>query len=661
VAETLEAQVRQWIATSELVQTIDEIRRDGGLGLALGGSPLRPLFKIEITQLESLGNTAEDWSRVRVASRFNPRRIQNCELRGDVILGEFKQRVRLTDGIEVIAGVSDSTIVDCVIGNDALVKDVRLLANYLIAPGAVVVNCGRITCGAGTSFGNGTRVAAALEGGGREIEVFAELDSALAAVAVRPGKRRPELEGYRRAVGDYRQRTTADRGVIGIGSYVWGVARLEDTFVGPAARIDGAALICRSTILSSVEAPVVVESGSMVTDSILQWGSRVTGMATVERSVLIEESLVERHGKVRDSIIGSNTHIAAGEVSSCLLGPFVGCPHQSLLISTYWPDGRGNVGYGANVGSNHTSRAPDQEFWAGEGLFIGLGVNVKFPCNFSQAPYTVIACGTNLAPQKVTFPFSLIAPPQEAFAGVPPSFNQISPGWMLRENIYALKRNEAKFRARNRARLAQFDFAVFRRSTVETMRAAISQLELRPAERPFYTDKDIAGLGKNVLTERDRLLAIGAYRFYTCYYALHGLKSRVAYVLATGKGDLSRLLATSSSHADWEFQRDLLRNEFGIEDAVTGLSLLGSMAQEIAKDCERAREKDDTRGVRIIDDYADVHPAADRDRIVRQAWEEADTLRTESEGLIRLFPTGMAERKLKITSFAFLSKADSAS
>ena len=214
----------------------------------------------------------------------------------------------------------------------------------------------------------------------------------------------------------------------------------------------------------------------LVSDSLLQWGCRVTGMAVVERSVLIEQARVERHGKVRDSVIGPNTEIAAGEVSSVSPRPVRRVPPPVLAHLDPLAGRAGNVGYGANVGSNHTSRAPDQELWAGEGLFFGLGVNVKFPCDFSRAPYTVIACGVNLPPQKVTFPFSLIAPPKEHFAGVPPVFNQITPAWMLRENIYALKRNEAKFRAGTGRTRHQFDFSVFRRETVECMRQATRRL-----------------------------------------------------------------------------------------------------------------------------------------------------------------------------------------
>ena len=396
--------------------------------------------------------------------------------------------------------------------------------------------------------------------------------------------------------------------------------------------MDGATGLCRSTLLSSPDEPVVVGSGALVVDSLVQWGCRVTGMAVVERSVLIEQARVERHGKVLDSVIGPNTEIAAGEVISCVVGPFVGCHHQSLLISTLWPAGRGNVGFGANVGSNHTSRAPDQELWAGEGLFFGLGVNIKFPCDFSRAPYTVIACGVNLPPQKVTFPFSLVAPPKEHFPGVPPVFNQITPAWMLRENVYALKRNEAKFRTRNRAKRNRFDLSVFRRETVEFMREATRQLASVAETKPLYTERDIPGLGKNVMTESDRVRAVEAYRFYTLYYALLGLRQQVSAVVAAGLAKLGELLETPGVHEEWEYQRQILK-EFGIENAGTGLSRLAAMSRKVARDCEQARGKDDVRGVQVIDDYKEIHPTADRDRVVRQAWEEADRLREECEGL----------------------------
>lgn len=60
--------------------------------------------------------------------------------------------------------------------------------------------------------------------------------------------------------------------------------------------------------------------------------------------------------KLTHSILGPDSGVGAGECHHSLVGPFVGFHHQALLIAAIWPLGRGNVGYGANVGSNHTSR-----------------------------------------------------------------------------------------------------------------------------------------------------------------------------------------------------------------------------------------------------------------------------------------------------------------
>jgi hypothetical protein len=635
VNDSLGARVRELTADAALVRAAAAVRADGGARLALGDAALRGLYRPEIDQLEAQGNTARDWSRVRVADGFNARRVRNCEFHGDVVLGRFTRYVPLADGLEVVAGLSNSTVADCVIGHNALVRDVRLLANYVVCEEAVLADCGRVTCSPGAAFGNGARVPLALEGGGREVELFAELDVELAAAVARPGPRRGEVAGYRRAVSEYRDRVTADRGVIGAGARVWSVPRLEDTFVGPAARVDGATAVLRSTILSAPDEPTEVGTGAVVADSLLQWGTCVTGLAVVERSLLVETARVERHGKVKDSVIGPNTEVAAGEVTSSVLGPFVGCHHQSLLISTLWPAGRGNVGYGANVGSNHTSRAPDQEFRAGEGLFLGLGVNVKFPCDLSRAAYSVVACGTNLPPQKVTFPFSLVAPPQEHVPGVPPAFNQISPGWMLRENVYALRRCEAKFRSRNRATRGSFDFAVFRPETVELMRAAGRALRDVPGVRDVYTERDVPGLGKNVLTERDRLRGLAAYQFHTCYYALLGLlaRSRVA-----GAGEAERLLDVPSADGLWEYRRRILTDDFGLADVGVGLRALKNMARQVARDVERARERDTLRGVKVIDDYLAAHPAVDDDAVVLAARADADRLRDEARAVLATLP-----------------------
>src|SRR5262249_6656776 len=120
------------MADSELARAADSVRQDGGLALALGGARVRPLYPEEVARLEAQGNVADDWRRVRVADGFDWQRVRQSSFHGDVVLGGFAGRARVAGGVELPAGVSHSTLIDCVIGHDALVRDVKLLANYVV-------------------------------------------------------------------------------------------------------------------------------------------------------------------------------------------------------------------------------------------------------------------------------------------------------------------------------------------------------------------------------------------------------------------------------------------------------------------------------------------------------------------------------------------------
>jgi hypothetical protein len=635
VDATIINQVREAAAKSELVRAAASVRTDGGRALALGDTPVRALYRHEIRQLESLGNSCLDWSLVRVAEGFDWRKVRCCHLHGDIVLGQFTRLVSLAEGIQLPAGIDHATLVNCVIGNDVLIHDVKLLANYVVAEGVVVFNCGALTCTGQTSFGNGSALPLGIESGGREVPIYAEIDLEIAA-AVACFRSRPEtLDQYSKAVAEYTEQVSSKRGIVEQGALIRCTPNVRNSYIGPHARIDSATLVADSTLLSSRDEPVQVESGACVTGSLLQWGSRVATMALVDESVLLEHSQAERHGKVTASILGPNTGVAAGEASSCLLGPFVSFHHQALLIATLWPEGRGNVAYGANIGSNHTSKAPDQEFRPGEGAFLGLGVNVKFPADFSRAPYTILACGVTTLPQKLMFPFSLINVPSASYPGVSLAYNEISPAWLLTDSLYTLKRNEGKYQARNRARRMQFDFRVFRPQIIDFMRDACHRLEAVSQIKEVYIDRDIDGLGKNFMREASRKPAIEAYRFFTRYYALLALKERLQSVLREGHEDaLPRLLQTPSNEPDWDHPRRILCEELDVRDVVAGLRQLPEMADKVARAVEFSKSRDDERGARIIDDYAEVHGEAKDDPVVQQTWGEARRLRQEVEQLL---------------------------
>src|SRR5262249_22712995 len=97
---------------------------------------------------------------------------------------------------------------------------------------------------------------------------------------------------------------------------------------------------------------------------------------------------------------------------------------------------------------------------------------------------------------------------------------------------------------------------------------------------------------------------------------------------------ISRLLATPSGDADWEHARRILHEELGVVDVVSGLHELPGMLEKMANAVERSKARDNERGARIMEDYAEVHVAAKHDPFVRQTWEETRRLQQEIDDLL---------------------------
>ena len=648
--------VQEAMETSELVRAVSAIRKEGAAVYVLGAVKPTSLSKATIAELEANGNVAEDWNKVNVVPDFDPSRVRNVCFFGNVVLGKLDGKVQVEDGVELLAGIYNSTVVNCCIGNNVLISDVKLLANYVVKEGAVLLNDGTICTKPGATFGNELDgdefedgLPIAIETGGREVKVYAEIAVDVAEKIAKSRSDKALIERYEEAVGRYVAAVRSDVGIIEQGAMIRNTRNVSDTYVGPYAVVDNAAAVVNTTLLSNGDEKVEILNGAYVGNSLIQWGSEAATMAIVESSVLTEHSHVERHGKVTGSLLGPNTGVAEGEVTACLLGPFVGFHHQALLIAALWPEGKGNVAYGANIGSNHTSKAPDQEIWPGEGMFFGLGANIKFPADFTRAPYSIIASGASTLPQQVTFPFSLINVPAAAYEGISPAFNEITPAWLLTDNMFTLRRNEGKYKARNKARRTQFDFDVFRPDTVELMLDARRRLQEVKEVKALYTDKDILGLGKNYMLEKSRQPAIEAYTFYIRYYALLGLMKKAEEVLAAG-GSVSDLLSTTlkaslstpsddpilrlRSGQEWEHQRKILRAELKDNDVAANLKLLREMQEKVAQDVEESKAKDDRRGRRIIEDYEVAHKPADKDKFVIQTWEETKAMQAKIDALL---------------------------
>jgi NDP-sugar pyrophosphorylase family protein len=541
------------------------------------------LTESQIVLLEDNGNSSENWSGVRVFGNAALDSVRNCVFRGDIRIAMTPAEI---EGKQLAPVLTNCCLQNVTVLPGCRIESTYLLSNLHIGEGTIIENCGRLIYEQGSLCGCGTELELGVETGERNVPSSPCLDTDLAALLSGGSARSENLASYHTFLdGFLSQLRSKNSGVIGKACRIQDTPVLENCFIGSGVEILNACALRNSTVLGGEPNPASVLDGALVRDSILKWGSRVDSGAIVERSIVGEVSVVEKHGKLTSSFLGPNSVLAEGEITASLAGPFTSSHHQSLLIAARWPEGRGNIGYGANIGSNHTSRLPDQEIRPGEGMFFGLACSVKFPADYSQAPYSIIATGVTALPGRVEFPFSLICEPFSSIDGIPPAFNQIIPGWVLSDNLFAVERNEEKYSSRNRAIHWKPDGKIIREETIRMMMRSLEKLDVRSVKE-IYTESDICGLGKNYLTEAHRNRAIETYRFHIRYFALECL--------------------SSSPEKLSVFQRDYLEREF---PGVSGEELhriVSDMREVIAESIRISREKDYSRGCRIITDYGDV-------------------------------------------------------
>lgn len=594
------AALRRLVRGSPLLASAAALRESGALPFRT-----RALSAPETLQLERQGCVCQDWTRVRVQEGFDCAAVRESTFEGDVSIAKFSGTVMLPGHVSLSTGIRRAHIRDAVIGN-CCIHDVGLIARQVIQDTAVVFRVGSLVASATSVFATGVKVQVGLETGGREVPLFAELDMELATwLATHPGES-PERKAFDEAFAQHMDMVRHAAGFVGEGALVCNTATVRNTWIGPHARIDGAQLVRDVAVLSSIEAPTQIRDGAVVEHAVLQQGVQVRTMAVVRKALFCEASGASRHAKILDAIVGSNTEIQEGEVTSSLVGPLVGFHHQSLLIACLWPEGRGNVGHGAALGSNHTGRRADQELWPGEGQFFGLCSQVRFPANFSESPWSLVSTGTVVPPGRMRLPFALVS--SEPGQNLP----RARPGWMWLHNAYALERAERKLASRDRTRSKSCQRPLLHPGLLALVQEARSALrEVHGAET--WDPAGLPALGMARMAESDRKEGISAYTECLTLAALRAL-------LAGTEGEL---LAWANQFLSDEFP--------GVEPRAL-LKRLPGLERLWVRRVRQSRERDDKRGREVFDDYGAVHAPAKDDDVLKAAVARArDAVRLVGE------------------------------
>ncbi|MBQ3840710.1 MAG: DUF4954 family protein [Fibrobacter sp.] len=563
---------------------------------------LRNLTAEEVTTLEKNGNRCEDWNRVLVEPNFDPARVQRSVFMGDVRLPAFYGTLLLPGDVSFPTGIYDSLVHNCIVEN-ALVYKVSMLSNVLVRSSAVVHNVGTLVSSGKINFMIGSTMSVGNEMGGRELFVFPDITMDLVEAQLFHKAESDVQQSFEEQLKNFREEISLPFGVVGKGAVVSNTNIVRNSWIGAHARVEGAAKIRNTIILSSLEESTHIYDSVIIENSDLQMGVKVHTGAEVQRSVLMSRSKVGCKAIVKSSIVAPCCHIEEGEVNSSYMGPMTQMHHHSLLIAALWPDGCGNLGYGANVGSNHTGRMPDQEIMPGQGMFFGLGVNVKFPANYRESPFTLIASGVTTMPQRVKFPFSLIRSGDPQLMGVPARLNEILPAWNYARNAYALDRNIYKYAQRGKGAVPNSYFSLYGAETVHYAFDAYCRLQVNQVQ-DVYTKEHIDGLGENFLRERVRQKALKTYGEYLERYVLDQMIALVendASLALQPPRELRRLLSG-----------DLNREVSRVVPMPATFDELVKRYRTLEKEwfdgVAHGLDKDIARGKEIFDDYESAHP-----------------------------------------------------
>ena len=217
---------------------------------------------------------------------------------------------------------------------------------------------------------------------------------------------------------------------------------LKDVKIGAHCYIKGANKLKNLTINSTQEAPTQIGEGVELVNGIIGNGCHIFYGCKAVRFVLRDHSSLKYGARLINSILGENSTISCCEVLNNLIFPAHEQHHNNSFLIASVVKGQSNMAAGATIGSNHNSRANDNEIEAGRGFWPGLCSSVKHSSRF--ASFVLLSKADYPSELNIPLPFSLLN--NNASRDV----LEVMPAFWWLYNMYALARNTWKFHMRDK-------------------------------------------------------------------------------------------------------------------------------------------------------------------------------------------------------------------
>lgn len=312
----------------------------------------RSLTSSELQMLKSNGCRSRSWEQVLVKEGFDPSRIRDVSFSGHVRLGVFSSSVELPGGMRMDTGIYQAALHNVVIEDEVLICNVeQYIANYSIAPHAVIYQVGSLITEGVSSFGNGTEASVINEGGGREVPIYDGLSSHVAYLMALYRQRTTLIERLQDMIDAYVDSISSDMGSIGRYARIIDCRTLRDVKVGEYAYLHGVARLENVSINSVKEDPSEVGLNVIAEDVIIAEGARVVDGVIAQRCYIGQGTELGKQYSAENSVFFANCAGFHGEACSIFAGPYTVTHHKSTLLIAALVSFL-NAGSGSNQ-SNH--------------------------------------------------------------------------------------------------------------------------------------------------------------------------------------------------------------------------------------------------------------------------------------------------------------------
>jgi hypothetical protein len=405
-------------------------------------------------------------------------------------------------------------IISSDIGDDVAIHNVHYLAHYIIGNNCILFNVQEMHTTNHAKFGNGvvkdgepenvrTWVDVMNETGCRRILPFDGMITADAYLWAKYIDDAPLQENLKKLTQKCSDSQRGFYGTTGSNCVIKNSLILKDVKILSHCYIKGANKLKNLTINSSEEEPTQIGEGVELVNGIIGYGCHIFYGCKAVKFILGNNSNLKYGARLINSFLGDNSTISCCEVLNNLIFPAHEQHHNNSFLIASVVMGQSNMAAGATIGSNHNSRANDNEIQAGRGFWPGLCTSVKHSCRF--ASFTLLSKADYPAELDIPLPFSLLN------NNVHKDQLEVMPAYWWMYNMFALSRNSWKFQNRDKRihKNQNIEFDPFAPDTIEEIFNARTLLEIWTAKASFVAngkafkgkdDQELASLGRKLLS-----------------------------------------------------------------------------------------------------------------------------------------------------------------